>query len=92
MAQQWTKDELWADLDKLGEPAVRERLVTKVYGDVGHKRALVEEWLRNCDASRASAIESRSATRQTIAAIAAIVAAVAATIGAIASIISLLSG
>ena len=91
MAQEtWTKETFWAELDKLGEEKVRERIVAKAYGEAGHKRAFAEDWLRNREASRLAAAENRRNTTQTIAAIAAIVAATAATIGAIASILSLL--
>ncbi len=46
MQETWSKEELWAELDALGEDEVRTRLVTKIYGDTGHKKALVQEWLR----------------------------------------------
>ncbi len=52
----FSKDQLWAELEALGEAKVRERLVTKAYGDVGHKRALVEEWLRLKDQARSEAV------------------------------------
>ena len=39
-------EEFYAELEALGEDTVRDRLATKVYGDAGHKRELVEEWLR----------------------------------------------
>jgi hypothetical protein len=55
----YTKDQLWASLNDLGEDKVRERLATHVYGKVGDKRALVEEWLRRKDQERVEAAQAR---------------------------------
>ena len=52
MAAAYFKEELWAELEELGEEEVRVRLVTKKYGDVGQKLVLVKEWLRRKDQSR----------------------------------------
>lgn len=85
MAQEtFTKEQVFAELDGLGEAAVRVRLsVDKAYGDSGPKHALVLEWLRRKELSRkeASSLEqiriARSAKNAAwIAAIAAITAAV----------------
>ncbi len=91
----FTKEELWANLEKLGEEQVRERLATKVYGDAGKKRALVVEWLREKDQSRknTSNLEqiriARSAKNAAwSAAIAAIIAAICAFIAILLSLSS----
>lgn len=90
MAETFTKESWWADLEKLGESAVRVNLATKVYGDTGGKRALVVEWLHEKDQEREDRRASQKNIRDTVAAIAAIIAAVAATIGAIVSIMTYL--
>ncbi len=91
----FTKEELWANLEKLGEEQVRERLATKVSGDAGKKRALVVEWLREKDQSRknTSNLEqiriARSAKNAAwSAAIAAIIAAICAFIAILLSLSS----
>lgn len=78
-----------AGFEKLGEAGVREKLARGEYGSKGINRQMAEDWLRKVSASRASILDARKQTMDTIALIAAIVAAVAATIGAIASIILL---
>ena len=85
-----TQEELWAELEAAGEDTVRARLATHVYGEVGNKHALVEEWLRRKDQSRfdAASLEQRRNARN--AKNAAIIAAIAAMLAAIVSIITLI--
>lgn len=93
----FTKEQFWAELDELGEEQVRVNLdVTKIYGDVGSKRALALEWLRRRDQSRSETSNreqmriARSAKNAAwIAAIAAIVAAIIAAVAAVMSYLSL---
>ncbi len=47
-----TDEQLWAELEEIGEDKVRTRLATNVYGHAGNKRVLVEEWLRRKDQAR----------------------------------------
>ena len=81
----YTKEQFWAELEQLGEDAVRIRIITKVYGDASDKRSLAEEWLRHKDRLRidASNVEqiriARSAKNAAwVAAIGAIIAALIA--------------
>ncbi|MER9794576.1 hypothetical protein [Mesorhizobium sp. M0213] len=91
MAQEtFTKEMFLAELDALGESEVRTRVVTKRYGEVGHKRALAEEWLQELDRNRAflSNLEQiRIARSAKNAAWAAAIAAIIAAICAIVAII-----
>ncbi|MDD5586610.1 MAG: hypothetical protein PHY92_06605 [Alphaproteobacteria bacterium] len=48
----YTKEQFWAELDSDGEDKVRLNLALKKYGDVGDKRALVEEWLHSQERRR----------------------------------------
>jgi hypothetical protein len=96
MAQTFTKEQFWDDLEKIGEEGVRANLVTKVYGDLGAKHDLAEAWLESKERSRiaASSAEQHRIARSAknaawIAAIAAIVAAIAAAIAAVIAYFSL---
>ena len=46
------KEELWAELEALGEEKVRENYERRIYGDGGDKRALVKLWLERQEAAR----------------------------------------
>jgi len=89
------KEELWAELDALGEDAVRLRLRQQVYG--ARKRPLVEEWLefRSRDSSRAidssrlsDALANTKINR--ISMIAMVITAIAAVAAATISVVSLI--
>ena len=69
----WIKEELWADLERIGEDKARERLADGDYGIVGanSKRALVEEWLRYKEQVRRPEAALRAAEAATHAAAAA---------------------
>lgn len=92
MAQ--TRDVLWAEFDKIGEEAVRERITLRIYsGDALH---FTEEWLRRKETARQSSLAERkeASSREQIniarsAKNAAWAAAIAAAIAIIVSIISL---
>lgn len=98
----YTRDELFAELDALGEEKVRERLAASFYGDGGTKLLLVQEWLRSREeaARSAAAAKDRSlaasanaiAARQTqIAEMALKIAAISAVISAMSFIVSVVS-
>lgn len=53
-----TEKDLWPELEELGEVKVRLNLAMGVYGKVGNKRVLVEEWLHLKDRERADASRS----------------------------------
>jgi len=90
MAQEtFTKDQLWAELEKLGKDKVRERLATGSYGDVGNKRGLVKEWVLLNEQSRRDAAEAAQMAIACSARNAAWVAAVFAAIAALAAIMAL---
>jgi hypothetical protein len=74
----FTREQFFDELKNLGEDEVRIRLATKVYGDVGPKRALAEVWLNAKERKR-----SRDQMR------AAWITAIATTVSAIASTIAL---
>jgi hypothetical protein len=78
-----TKAQIWAELDELGEPKVRELLATKQWGDVGDKRALVVLWLDFKERSRRDAAEA-AANRK--ARLALIISAISAMIAVVALI------
>jgi hypothetical protein len=42
----YTREELRAELERLGESVVRMQLVNGLYGSTGRKHLFVEEWLR----------------------------------------------
>jgi hypothetical protein len=68
------KEDLLADLERLGEDGVRERLATGHYGDPGiggAPRPLVEEWLRLRERSREDTFRSEQAAAASRAATAA---------------------
>jgi hypothetical protein len=50
-----TVEQFWAELEGLGEQEVRIRLAKQVFGTVGDKKAVVEEWLRHKERSREAA-------------------------------------
>jgi hypothetical protein len=54
----WTQEQLFEKLDIVGEDQVRRNLTMKVYGDVGNKRAFVQEWLRMKDRAHSDAAEA----------------------------------
>jgi hypothetical protein len=77
----WTKEELWAELDAMGEPRVRELVLMDHFGSagmVGSKRPLAEEWIQAQDRARQEASEARQASAAERAAAAAERAAAAA--------------
>lgn len=74
----YTRESFWAELEGLGEPKVRERLITLAYGETGDKRALVIEWLRLKDEARTTASQAAMADTAREASTAAVRAAVAA--------------
>ena len=93
----FTKESFWAELEKIGEDAVRIRVVTQAYGKVGPKLALAEEWLRRKDQERREASDalsmasSREANRIARSAKnAAWIAATAAIIAAICAMVAIL--
>ena len=53
--QTFTRDEFWAELEQLGEDAVRERVITGKFGSGNKKLPLAEEWLRLKEKSRSDA-------------------------------------
>ena len=77
-----TKAQLWAELDELGEPKVRE-LCEKQWGDVGDKRALGVLWLDFKERSRRDEAEA-AANRK--ARLALIISAISAMIAVVALI------
>jgi hypothetical protein len=91
-------DELWRELDALGEHQVRLRLAQGHYRE--RKRVLVEEWLRQQAQKRSleqasiagqlESLRSRDEKIAIIAAAAAILAAVMATIAATVSVLTYL--
>ena len=88
-----TENELWSELEEMGEDTVRARFAGGAYGRFGNRRTLVEEWLRRQEVSRSdfSNREQISIARSAknaawIAAIAAIISMIIAT----ASIVGLL--
>jgi hypothetical protein len=88
----WNRDELWAQLEALGEPVVRERALMGHWGDagiVGSKRPLVEEWLRLREEARREASSREQILIARSAKNAAWTAAIAATIAAIITIVSI---
>ena len=56
-----TPEELWPELEKIGEPEVRKHVVQNVYGS--SKRPLVEEWLRRKEEERENAASARQDAR-----------------------------
>jgi hypothetical protein len=59
----YTKEELWTELERLGESAVRVRLTTGFYGSAGRKHVFVEEWLQFKQASREQILGLRNRGR-----------------------------
>jgi hypothetical protein len=59
----YTKEELWGELERLGESAVRVRFTTGFYGTAGRKHVFVEEWLQFKQAAREQILGSRPAGR-----------------------------
>jgi CHASE3 domain sensor protein len=45
-------EQLWDELEEVGEDKVRASLAANVYGKAGKKSTLVEEWLRRKDQGR----------------------------------------
>jgi hypothetical protein len=89
-------DELWRELDALGEHQVRLRLAQGHYRE--RKRVLVEEWLRHQaqkrsleQASMAGQLESLRSRDEKIAIIAAAAAILAAVMATIAATVSVLT-
>jgi hypothetical protein len=103
MAQEyWTKEQFWAELEKLGPDEVRVRLATKYYSDVNERGLLAREWLHRLDLAAEAEVErkrdSSSAEQIRIARsaknaawVAAIIAIIAAIIAAAAAFISYLA-
>jgi ribosomal protein L9 len=61
MAQEtWTKEQFWAELERLGEDEVRVKLATKIYSDVNERGGLAREWLLRKDQARQSERLSRN--------------------------------
>lgn len=56
------KDKFFAELDALGEQAVREKLAQGIYRK--EKHPLIHEWLRKFEASRSEEILSRKEERE----------------------------
>ena len=83
----WTKEQFWAELEKLGEPVVRERIAAGIYDDA--RRGLAEEWLRLREESRKDASSAEQMRTARSAKNAAWIAAIAAIIAAICAIIAL---
>jgi hypothetical protein len=59
----YTKEELWGELERLGESAVRVRFTTGFYGSAGRRRVFVEEWLQFKQAAREQILGSRNMGR-----------------------------
>ena len=59
----YTKEELRAELERLGESAVRVQLAAGLYGSAGRKHLFVEEWLRRKATSRQQNLGSREIGR-----------------------------
>lgn len=59
----YTKEELRAELERLGESAVRVQFAAGLYGSAGRKHLFVEEWLRVREAARQQNLGSRQTTR-----------------------------
>jgi hypothetical protein len=55
----YTREELRAELERLGESVVRMQLINGLYGSAGRKHLFVEEWLRLKQAAREPDFESR---------------------------------
>jgi hypothetical protein len=48
-----TKEDFWAELDRIGPDEVRARLAIKYYSDLTEKGPLAREWLRRMDQTAA---------------------------------------
>ncbi|PKP68607.1 MAG: hypothetical protein CVT83_05150 [Alphaproteobacteria bacterium HGW-Alphaproteobacteria-5] len=83
----WTKEQFWAELETLGEDAVRVKVAVKGYDDV--RRGLAEEWLRLRESARNEASSLEQARIARSAKNAAWAAAIAAIIAAICVIIAM---
>jgi hypothetical protein len=73
-----TVEELWTELDELGEARVRRKLILGDYRDTGAHRDAVLEWLRQKEEARQESRQRRNMSWTRIGAIAAIIAAIAA--------------
>ena len=83
-------DDFRTELEALGEDKVRElTFVRNRYGDVGSKRAFVDEWLLSKERGRSERSNSEQRRTARSAKNAAWVAAIAAIIAAICAIISI---
>lgn len=90
MAQEpFTKDSFWAELDRLGEDEVRNRLIANRYGLGQQKKPLAQAWLQERERSRADASSLEQMRIARSAKNAAWAAAIAAIIAAIAAIVSI---
>jgi hypothetical protein len=86
-----TKEDFWAELDRIGPDEVRARLAIKDYSDLTEKGPLAREWLRRMDQTAADEPERSNLEQIRIARSAknaAWAAAIMAAIAAIAAIIS----
>jgi hypothetical protein len=69
-----TIEELWTEFDRLGEAAVRRKLILGDFRDTGPHRSAAEEWLRRKDQERLEVRDRSNMTWTRVAAIAAVAA------------------